>query len=143
MIYDGTGGKPLRGDLAIDDDRIAAVGDLGTATAHKEIDAQGLAVAPGFINMLSWATESLLHDGRSQGDIRQGVTLEVMGEGMSMGPWNRRMKQDVRDRQSDIRFRGSLDDARRIPRTSREPRRRAERRFVRRCDDRSHSRDRL
>ena len=104
VIYDGTGAKPLRGDLGIRGDTISAVGDLRGAVGKIEIDARGLAVAPGFINMLSWATESLLHDGRSQGDIRQGVTLEVFGEGWSMGPLSERMKKDVIDRQADIRF---------------------------------------
>jgi N-acyl-D-amino-acid deacylase len=103
-IYDGGGGKPLVGDLAIRGDKIAAIGDLGQATAESEIDAQGLAVAPGFINMLSWATESLLHDGRSQSDIRQGVTLEVFGEGWSMGPLNEAMRADMVRSQGDIKF---------------------------------------
>src|SRR5262245_28334833 len=90
-VYDGSGGKPVVADVALRGDRLAAIGDLGTAAAAREIDARGLAVAPGFINMLSWATTSLLADGRSQGDIRQGVTLEVFGEGWSMGPINARM----------------------------------------------------
>ena len=81
MLYDGSGGPPVRGDVAIRADTIAAVGDLGDARGRTEIDAAGMAVAPGFINMLSWATESLIEDGRSQSDIRQGVTLEVFGEG--------------------------------------------------------------
>lgn len=102
-IYDGRGGEPFVGDIAIRDDRIAAIGqDLGTA--KQTIDAQGLAVAPGFINMLSWATESLILDGRSQSDIRQGVTLEVMGEGWTMGPVNESMKNDVLSRQGDLRY---------------------------------------
>ena len=87
-IYDGSGGKPFAGDVAVNGDTIAAVGKLGQGRGKVEIDAQGLAVAPGFINMLSWANESLIQDGRSQSDIRQGVTLEVMGEGESMGPLN-------------------------------------------------------
>src|SRR5687768_11023703 len=78
-IYDGSGGAPWRGDLAIDGDRIAFVGPRSPRPGRREIDAAGLAVAPGFINMLSWATESLIHDGRGQSDLRQGVTLEVMG----------------------------------------------------------------
>ena len=85
-VYDGSGGPPYVADVAIDDDVIVAIGDLGDAGAPEIIDATGLAVAPGFINMLSWANESLIEDGRSQSDIRQGVTLEVMGEGNSMGP---------------------------------------------------------
>jgi N-acyl-D-amino-acid deacylase len=103
-IYDGSGGEPFVADIAIDGDRISAIGNLGNARAPVEIDAKGLAVAPGFINMLSWANESLIEDGRSQSDIRQGVTLEVMGEGNSMGPLNAAMKQELVDRQSDIRY---------------------------------------
>jgi len=103
-VYDGSGGEPYVVDIAIDNDSIAAVGDLDEAQAALEIDVAGLAVAPGFINMLSWANESLIHDGRSQSDIRQGVTLEVMGEGNSMGPLNAAMKQELIDRQSDIRY---------------------------------------
>lgn len=103
-IYDGLGGEPLVGDVAIDGDRIAAVGELGETTAALEIDATGLAVSPGFINMLSWATESLLVDGRAMSDLKQGVTLEVMGEGWSMGPLNARMKEEMAARQGDVRF---------------------------------------
>jgi N-acyl-D-amino-acid deacylase len=103
-LYDGRGNAPINGDVTIDGDRIAAVGDLSGARGREEIDVRGLAVAPGFINMLSWATESLIEDGRSQSDIRQGVTLEVMGEGHSMGPLNDAMKTDMHHRQGDIRF---------------------------------------
>ena len=103
-IYDGSGSAPFVGDVAIRGDRIAAVGDLSDATARREIDARGLAVAPGFINMLSWATESLIEDGRSESDIRQGVTLEVFGEGWSMGPWNDAMKAYAVERQGDVRY---------------------------------------
>ncbi len=103
-VYDGNGNEPYVTDIAIDSDTIAAIGDLDDARAALEIDADGLAVAPGFINMLSWATESLIEDGRSQSDIRQGVTLEVMGEGNSMGPLNAAMKRELIDRQSDIRY---------------------------------------
>jgi len=102
-IYDGYGGEPYAGDIAVDGDRIVAVGEI-EASADRVIDAQGLAVAPGFINMLSWATETLIEDGHSQSDIRQGVTLEVMGEGWSMGPWNDTMKQEVLDDQADIKY---------------------------------------
>ena len=104
MVYDGSGAPPYRGDVAIQGDRIAAAGALGRTRGRKEIDASGLAVTPGFINMLSWAGVSLLEDGRSQGDIRQGVTLEVMGEGWSMGPLNEAMKQEMVERQGDIRY---------------------------------------
>ena len=103
-VYDGTGGEPYVADIAIDKDVISAIGNLEDARASLEFDAAGLAVAPGFINMLSWANESLIEDGRSQSDIRQGVTLEVMGEGNSMGPLNAAMKQEMLDRQSDIRY---------------------------------------
>lgn len=92
-IYDGTGDDPITGDVAILGDKIGALGDIGDATATTEVDLDGLAVAPGFINMLSWATESLIEDGRSLSDIKQGVTLEVMGEGTSMGPLSDKMKQ--------------------------------------------------
>ncbi len=103
MVYDGLGGEPYRADIGVQGDRIAAIG-TGLGTAAQTIDAVGLAVAPGFINMLSWATESLIEDGRSQGDIRQGVTLEVMGEGTSMGPLNDRMKAEYLQQQGDIKF---------------------------------------
>jgi len=104
-IYDGSGGAPVVGDVAIRGDSIVAVGVLpATASARSEVDATGLAVAPGFINMLSWATETLLHDGRAQSDIRQGVTLEVFGEGDSMGPLNDDMKREMTEMQGDIKF---------------------------------------
>jgi N-acyl-D-amino-acid deacylase len=103
-LYDGSGSVPLVGDVAIQGDAIAAVGSLGRERGRTEIDGTGLAVAPGFINMLSWSTESLIADGRSQGDIRQGVTLEVMGEGESMGPLNDAMKKELAERQGDIQY---------------------------------------
>src|SRR5439155_15813232 len=103
-IYDGSGNTPVVGDVAINRDRIAAVGQLDDARGKTEIDAKGLAVAAGFINMLSWATESLMEDGRSQSDIRQGVTLEIMGEGESMGPLNKAMKKEMVERQGDINY---------------------------------------
>ncbi len=103
-IYDGSGEQPFVGDVALDGDTIAALGDLGDATAAMEIDVNGLAVAPGFMNMMSWANESLIQDGHSQSDIRQGVTLEIMGEGFSMGPLNDDMKAEMVELQSDIRF---------------------------------------
>lgn len=93
-IYDGSGGDPFQGDAAIQDDKIAAIGKPGELTGKTVIDADGLAVAPGFINMLSWSTESLIIDGKSQSEIRQGVTLEVMGEGTSMGPLSEKMKHE-------------------------------------------------
>jgi N-acyl-D-amino-acid deacylase len=103
-LYDGSGKPPVVGDVAVRGDRIVAVGEVRNARGKVEVDVRGLAVAPGFINMLSWATESLLHDGRSQSDIRQGVTLEVMGEGWSMGPLNERMKKEMIEQQGDIRY---------------------------------------
>ena len=95
-IYDGSGAPPITADVAVQGDVIAAIGSVPDAAAKAVIDAKGLAVAPGFINMMSHAQESLLADGLSQSDIRQGVTLEVMGEGRSMGPVNDRTKQDLR-----------------------------------------------
>ena len=103
-IYDGSGGGPIIGDVAIQGDTIAAVGDLRGRKARRELDVSGLAVAPGFINMLSWANESMIEDGRSEGDIRQGVTLEIMGEGDSMGPLNESMKKYFTSLQADIRY---------------------------------------
>ena len=93
QIFDGSGEASYIGDIAINADTIAAIGSLENAKGLQEIDASGLAVAPGFINMLSWATESLIEDGKSQSDIRQGVTLEVFGEGWSMGPLTENSKK--------------------------------------------------
>ncbi len=104
MAYDGTGAAPVRADLGLRGDRIVTVGDLSHATAKVIVDATGLAVAPGFINMLSWSSESLIEDGRSQSEIRQGVTTEIMGEGASMGPLNEQMKQRRMAEQKDIRY---------------------------------------
>jgi len=103
-VYDGTGAEGRVTDLAIRGDRIAGVGNFAKATAKTTIDASGLAVAPGFINMLSWSTESLIQDGRSQSEIRQGVTTEIMGEGNSMGPLNERMKERYVREQKDIKY---------------------------------------
>ncbi len=103
-VYDGSGAPPVRSDVAIRDDVIAAMGSLPEAVGEVEIDAQGLAVTPGFINMMSHSQESLIADGLSQSDIRQGITLEVMGEGRSMGPVNDRTKQDWQQRGGDIRY---------------------------------------
>ncbi|HNC31332.1 MAG TPA: amidohydrolase family protein, partial [Cyclobacteriaceae bacterium] len=94
-IYDGSGSKPFVADVGIRSDTIAFIGDLSSATAKTEIDAKGLSVAPGFINMLSMAERSLLMDGRSMSDIMQGVTLEVMGEGWSAGPVKRKSNKPV------------------------------------------------
>ncbi|MES2646698.1 MAG: D-aminoacylase [Bacteroidota bacterium] len=104
VIYDGNGGEPYTADIGINADTIAFIGDLKEADAKEIIDAKGMAVAPGFINMLSWATESLIEDGRSQSDLRQGVTLEVMGEGWSMGPLNEKLKRELVTAQGDIKY---------------------------------------
>ncbi|MGA2110654.1 MAG: D-aminoacylase [Anaerolineales bacterium] len=102
-LYDGSGAEPRDGDVGVRGDRIAAIGKL-EGRGQLEIDAAGLAVAPGFINMLSWANESLIADGRSQSDIRQGVTLEVLGEGISMGPLSEALRQERAREQGDIRY---------------------------------------
>src|SRR3954453_8019069 len=104
VVYDGSGGEGRKADVAIKGDRIAAIGDFKSASAKAVIDAQGLAVAPGFINMLSWSNESLIEDGRSQSEIREGVTTEIMGEGESMGPVNDRVREHMLRAQSDIRY---------------------------------------
>src|SRR3977135_1366937 len=103
-VYDGTGGEGYVADVAIRGDRIAGVGDFAKASAKKTIDVRGLAVAPGFINMLSWSNESLIQDGRSQSEIRQGVTTEIMGEGESMGPVNDRVRAVMLKQQTDIKY---------------------------------------
>ncbi|MBB6252136.1 N-acyl-D-amino-acid deacylase family protein [Nitrospirillum iridis] len=103
-IYDGTGGEPYVGDVAIDQDRISYVGPHQAMTAKRVIDARGRAVSPGFINMLSQAQESLLVDGRGESDLVQGVTLEVTGEGTSMGPLSDAMAERDRQRQGDTKF---------------------------------------
>src|SRR5947208_10917908 len=103
-VYDGTGGEGHVTDVAMRGDRIAGVGDFARASAKKTIDARGLAVAPGFINMLSWSNESLIQDGRSQSEIRQGVTTEIMGEGESMGPVNDRVREHMLREQADIKY---------------------------------------
>jgi len=104
QVFDGTGGQPRRADVGIRGDRIAAVGDLSKARAAQWVEARGLAVAPGFINMLSWSNQSLIADGRSQGEVRQGVTTQIMGEGESMGPWTEEMKRRRKERQGDIKY---------------------------------------
>ena len=104
MIYDGNGSEPYKGDIGIKNDTISFIGDLSKSSAKNETDANGNAVAPGFINMLSWATETLIEDGRSQSDIKQGVTLEVMGEGWSMGPLSASMKIREQNSQGDIKY---------------------------------------
>lgn len=103
MIYDGNGGEPFKGDIAIQNDTIAFIGDLSNASAKNEIEAKGNAVAPGFINMMGHSEEALIQDGRSNSDIRQGVTTEIFTE-FSMGPLNPKMKQQLQDGQGDIKY---------------------------------------
>jgi N-acyl-D-amino-acid deacylase len=104
MVYDGSGGAPTYTDVGVKADTIAIIGKLSDEKGRHEVNAEGLAVAPGFINMLSWANVALLEDGRSQSDLRQGVTLEVMGEGSSMGPMTEEMKADAVEDQGDIKY---------------------------------------
>jgi N-acyl-D-amino-acid deacylase len=105
MLYDGSGDPARALDVAIRGDRVAALLPHGTpAEARRVVDAAGLAVAPGFINVLSWSTESLIEDGRAMSDIKQGVTLEIFGEGWSMGPLNDAMKAEAIAQQTDIRY---------------------------------------
>jgi len=103
-VYDGAGGEGRAADVTVRGDRITGIGDFHNASAKNVIDARGLAIAPGFINMLSWSNESLIQDGRSQSEIRQGVTTEIMGEGESMGPVNDRVRQYMLKQQSDIKY---------------------------------------
>jgi len=104
LVYDGSGGAPFRADVGIRGDRIARIGDLRGASARRVLDAGGKAVSPGFVNVLSWAVDSLLVDGRALSDLHQGVTLEVFGEGSSMGPLTDAMKEEMVERQGDLRF---------------------------------------
>jgi N-acyl-D-amino-acid deacylase len=103
MIYDGNGAQPFKGDIAINADTIAAIGELTNATGKEEIDANGMAVAPGFLNMMGHSEEALIQDGHSQSDIRQGVTTEIFGE-FSMGPLNPVMKKQMQEGQTDIKY---------------------------------------
>src|SRR5437762_14030485 len=103
-VYDGTGAEGHVADVAIRGDRIAGVGNFANSQTKRGVDARGLAVAPGFINMLSWSTESLIQDGRSQSEIRQGVTTEIMGEGESRGPVNDRVREHILHTQTDIKY---------------------------------------
>jgi N-acyl-D-amino-acid deacylase len=103
-VYDGSGGSPIKADVGIQGDRIVAIGNLKNAKARTVIDARGLAVAPGFINMLSWSVNTLIADGNSQSEIRQGVTLEIFGEGSSPGPLNDEMKKRAMAGQGDFKF---------------------------------------
>lgn len=103
-VYDGSGKAPVKADVGIKGDRIVKIGNLSKAKAASVIDASGMAVAPGFINMLSWATESLIVHPQSLGELKQGVTTQIMGEGWSMGPLNDRMKKQMKDDQGDLKF---------------------------------------
>jgi N-acyl-D-amino-acid deacylase len=103
-IYDGSGGAPYKGDVALKGDRIAVIAERIPGRGRSEVDARGLAVAPGFINMLSWAADPLIRDGRAQSDVRQGVTLEVMGEGWSMGPFSPAQKAEAYAEQTGERY---------------------------------------
>jgi N-acyl-D-amino-acid deacylase len=104
MIYDGTGDSAYKGDIAIQQDTLAYIGDLSGAQATRDIDAKGMAVSPGFIDMQSQSMQSLLQDGRSMGAIRQGVTLEIFGEGSSEGPYTDSMKKDEQREEGDIKY---------------------------------------
>lgn len=103
-VYDGSGGAPFTGDVAVKGDRIVYVGPRAPGRGREERDARGLAVAPGFINMLSWSTESLLVDGRALSDLTQGVTLQVFGEGTSMGPLTPQMRAEELRTQGDLKY---------------------------------------
>ncbi|MCH8347996.1 MAG: D-aminoacylase, partial [Proteobacteria bacterium] len=103
-VYDGSGGDPYVADIGIEGDRITAIGDLDEEDAITVVDAAGLAVTPGFINMLSWAPETLMVNGAGLSDLKQGVTLEVFGEGWSFGPWSDAMKEESLKRQTDFKY---------------------------------------
>ncbi len=143
LIYDGSGHPPRRGDVWIDGSTIMAASGGEVARAATEVDVDGLAVAPGFINVLSWATESLIEDGASQSDIRQGVTLEVFGEGLSMGPLTPAMQREMLERQGDIRYPCHLEHARGVSRVVGPARRVDQCRFIHRRYDGADQRRRL
>lgn len=103
-VYNGTGGASFKADVGIKGDKVAAIGDLSRSKAALIVDATGMAVAPGFINMLSWSTESIIVDPRSMGELKQGVTTQIYGEGNSMGPLNDRMKKMAKDDQGDLKY---------------------------------------
>lgn len=103
-IYDGSGGEPFKADVGITGDKVAAIGNLSKAKAKQIVDATGLAVAPGFINMLSWSVESMIIDPRSMGELKQGITTQIFGEGDSMGPLNDRMKKQAKEDQGDFKY---------------------------------------
>ena len=134
-VYDGTGAPGRRADVGIRGDRIAGVGDLSDIPATTTIDAAGLAVAPGFINMLSWSTESLLVDGRSQGELREGVTTQIFGEGSSMGPLTPEMKRRATEQMGDIEVLDHMDRPVGVPEAARGAGHLTERRVVHRRHD--------
>lgn len=103
-VYDGSGGRPVRADVGIVGDKVTRIGNLGKENAAVTIDAAGMAVAPGFINMLSWSNESLIVDPRSMSELKEGITTQIFGEGWSMGPYNDRMKKQARDDQGDLKY---------------------------------------
>ena len=103
-VYDGSGSPGLRADVGIRGDKVEAVGDLSKAPAARVVDATGLAVAPGFINMLSWSTDSLIVDGKSQSELRQGITTQIFGEGFSMGPLNDKLRKYLESQQTDFKY---------------------------------------
>src|SRR5262245_51420893 len=103
-VYDGSGQPSRRADVAIKGNQIVAVGNLAGATAKTVMDARGLAIAPCFISMLSWSTDSRLADGRGQSEVRQGVTMQIMGEGWSWGPVNAAIKKRMKAEQTDIKY---------------------------------------
>jgi N-acyl-D-amino-acid deacylase len=102
-LYDGSGGAPVRADVGVNGDQITAVGDLSAAAGKTVVDASGMAVSPGFVNMMS-GDDSLRVDGRSMSDIKQGVTIEIMGEGYSMGPLNEAMRKEAIEAQGDLKY---------------------------------------
>ncbi len=105
MVYDGSGSAPVRKDVAVRGDKVAALLEPGApAEAAQTVDAGGKAVAPGFINVLSWAVESLIVDGRGMSDTKQGVTLQIFGEGWTMGPMNPQMKEAAQRSQGDVKY---------------------------------------
>lgn len=104
MVYDGSGRQPIKADVGIKGDMVVKIGDLSRSKAATVIDATNMAAAPGFINMLSWSTESLIVDPRSLGELKQGVTTQIFGEGWSMGPLNDKMKKQMKDEQGDLKY---------------------------------------
>src|SRR5262245_10421330 len=103
-VYDGTGAAPNKADIAITGDKIVKIGQVDRSQSKRVIDATGQAVAPGFINMLSQSMASLIADGHSQGELRQGVTTQIMGEGVSMGPLTDAIKERMLTEQRDIKY---------------------------------------